>query len=403
MEFLRKVGWLNLLLVFVPIAIVLKYSGAPQTYVFGASAMAIIPLAGLMGRGTEILADRLGPGIGGLLNASFGNAAELIIALFALHKGLINVVKASITGSIIGNILLVMGASLFAGGLRYKRQTFNVTAAGMSATLLALAAIGLLVPAIFHASVVVDAQSAMQRGLEFPADAHEQELSLEIAVVLFSVYILTLLFSLKTHKHLYDDESTDEADEIPPPPPPEVHAGPHWSPKVALSVLLGATTVVALMSEILVGAIEETSRQLGWSEMFVGVIVVAIVGNAAEHSTAILVAMKNRMGLSIQIAVGSALQIALFVAPVLVFMSYLPGFKELNLMFSMLEVVAIAVSVMIVGLVAYDGESNWLEGLLLLAVYVILGIAFYHLPEAKEAVETSGLPASVFDALGRIV
>ncbi|MBT6495113.1 MAG: calcium/proton exchanger, partial [Planctomycetaceae bacterium] len=286
---------------------------------------------------------------------------------------------------------------------RYKRQTFNVTAAGMSATLLALAAIGLLVPAIFHASVVVDAQSAMQRGLEFPADAHEQELSLEIAVVLFSVYILTLLFSLKTHKHLYDDESTDEADEIPPPPPPEVHAGPHWSPKVALSVLLGATTVVALMSEILVGAIEETSRQLGWSEMFVGVIVVAIVGNAAEHSTAILVAMKNRMGLSIQIAVGSALQIALFVAPVLVFMSYLPGFKELNLMFSMLEVVAIAVSVMIVGLVAYDGESNWLEGLLLLAVYVILGIAFYHLPEAKEAVETSGLPASVFDALGRIV
>ena len=402
MELLRKVGWLNLLLVFVPIAIVLKYTGAPQTYVFAASAMAIIPLAGLMGRGTEILADRLGPGIGGLLNASFGNAAELIIALFALHKGLIGVVKASITGSIIGNILLVMGASLFAGGMRYKRQTFNVTAAGMSATLLALAAIGLLVPAIFHASVVIDAQSAVQRGLEFPADAHEQELSLEIAIVLFSVYILTLLFSLKTHKHLYDDESTDDADEIPPPPPPEVHAGPHWSPKVALGVLLGATSVVALMSEILVGAIEETSRQLGWSEMFVGVIVVAIVGNAAEHSTAILVAMKNRIGLSIQIAVGSALQIAMFVAPLLVFVSYLPGFSELDLRFSMLEVVAIAVSVMIVGLVAYDGESNWLEGLLLLAVYVILGIAFYHLPEAKEAAETSALPASVSAFLGSI-
>jgi Ca2+:H+ antiporter len=402
MEFLRKIGWLNLLLVFVPIAIILKYSGSPQTYVFGASALAIIPLAGLMGRGTEVLADRLGPGIGGLLNASFGNAAELIIALFALHKGLIGVVKASITGSIIGNILLVMGASLFAGGMRYKRQTFNVTAAGMSATLLALAAIGLLVPAIFHASVIVDAQSAAQRGLEFPADAHEQELSLEIAVVLFSVYILTLLFSLKTHKHLYDDESTDEAADI---PPPVVHSGPHWSPKVALGVLLGATSVVALMSEILVGAIEETSRQLGWSEMFVGVIVVAIVGNAAEHSTAILVAMKNRMGLSIQIAVGSALQIAMFVAPLLVFVSYLPGFSELDLRFSMLEVVAIAVSVMIVGLVAYDGESNWLEGLLLLAVYVILGIAFYHLPEAKEAkeaVETSALPAGLSGILGRI-
>jgi len=308
-------------------------------------------------------------------------------------------VKASITGSIIGNILLVMGASLFAGGLRYKRQTFNVTAAGMSATLLALAAIGLLVPAIFHASVVIDAQSAAQRGLEFPADAHEQELSLEIAIVLFSVYILTLLFSLKTHKHLYDDESTDEADDI---PPPVVHPGPHWSPKFALGVLLGATSVVALMSEILVGAIEKTSEQMGWSEMFVGVIVVAIVGNAAEHSTAILVAMKNRMGLSIQIAVGSALQIAMFVAPLLVFVSYLPGFSKLDLRFSMLEVVAIAVSVMIVGLVAYDGESNWLEGLLLLAVYVILGIAFYHLPEAKEAAETSALPAVVSETLGRI-
>jgi Ca2+:H+ antiporter len=399
MEFLRKVGWLNLLLVFVPIALVLKFSDIEHTYVFAASALAIIPLAGLMGRGTEVLADRLGPGIGGLLNASFGNAAELIIALFALHKGLIGVVKASITGSIIGNILLVMGASLFAGGLRYKRQTFNVTAAGMSATLLALAAIGLLVPAIFHASVVIDAQSAAQRGLKFPADAHEQELSLEIAVVLFSVYILTLLFSLKTHKHLYDDESTDEADDI---PPPVVHPGPHWSPKFALGVLLGATSVVALMSEILVGAIEETSRQLGWSEMFVGVIVVAIVGNAAEHSTAILVAMKNRMGLSIQIAVGSALQIAMFVAPLLVFVSYLPGFSKLDLRFSMLEVVAIAVSVMIVGLVAYDGESNWLEGLLLLAVYVILGIAFYHLPEAKEAAETSARPAVVSETLGRI-
>ena len=223
--------------------------------------------------------------------------------------------------------------------------------------------------------------------------------------MLFSVYILTLLFSLKTHKHLYDDESADDADEI-PPPLPEVHTGPHWSPKVALGVLLGATSVVALMSEILVGTIVKTSEQMGWSEMFVGVIVVAIVGNAAEHSTAILVAMKNRMGLSIQIAVGSALQIALFVAPVLVFVSYLPGFTELNLMFSMLEVVAIAVSVMIVGLVAYDGESNWLEGLLLLAVYVILGIAFYHLPEAKEAkeaVETSALPASVWKVLGSFV
>jgi Ca2+:H+ antiporter len=369
---------LNLLLVFVPIAVILKYSNVSHTWVFAASGLAIVPLAGLMGRSTEILADRLGPSIGGLLNASFGNAAELIIALFALHKGLVNVVKASITGSIIGNILLVLGASLFAGGMRYNKKNFNPTAAGMSATLLALAAIGLLVPAMFHASVVFDSQSAAQRGLEYPADPHEQELSLEIAVVLFSVYVLTLLFSLKTHKHLYDTEHSVENDTS---QPESGHATPHWSPQVAIGVLLAATTVVAWMSEILVGAIEETSHQLGWSELFVGVVVVAIVGNAAEHSTAILVAMKNRMDLSIQIAVGSALQIALFVAPVLVFVSYLPGFAELNLLFSMLEVAAIVISVMIVGLVAYDGQSNWLEGLLLLAVYGILGIAFYHLPE----------------------
>ena len=323
---------------------------------------------------------------------------------------LVNLASIAVVGALGLNILLgytgqiSIGHAAFMSVGAYTAANFavhfdlpfwiNIPAGGLMA-----AAIGLLVPAIFHASVVIDAQSAAQRGLKFPADAHEQELSLEIAVVLFSVYILTLLFSLKTHKHLYDDESTDEADDI---PPPVVHPGPHWSPKFALGVLLGATSVVALMSEILVGAIEETSRQLGWSEMFVGVIVVAIVGNAAEHSTAILVAMKNRMGLSIQIAVGSALQIAMFVAPLLVFVSYLPGFSKLDLRFSMLEVVAIAVSVMIVGLVAYDGESNWLEGLLLLAVYVILGIAFYHLPEAKEAAETSARPAVVSETLGRI-
>lgn len=398
MEFLRKAGWLNLLLIFVPVAIGLEFAHASPTAVFATSAVAIIPLAGLMGKGTEILADRLGPGIGGLLNASFGNAAELIIALFALHKGLIGVVKASITGSIIGNALLVLGASLLAGGMRHTRQTFNATAAGMSATLLALAAVGLLIPAIFHASVVIDSQTAAARGLEFPADAHEEELSLEIAAVLFTVYVLTLLFSLKTHRHLYDGP----ADEGRAHHAAAAEAGQeHWSPQVALIVLLGATTMVAVMSELLVGAIEHTSEQLGWTELFVGVVVVAIVGNAAEHSTAILVAMKNRMDLSFQIAVGSALQIALFVAPLLLFASYLPGFGEqgrpLDLRFSMLEVAAVAVSVMIVGLVAYDGESNWLEGLLLLAVYVILGIAFYYLPEAREAEPAAGNAPSAFD------
>ena len=380
----RKIGLLNLLLVFVPISLGLHWGGASSLWVFAMSGVAIIPLAGLMGKSTEVLAERLGPGIGGLLNASFGNAAELIIALFALRAGLIDVVKASITGSVLGNVLLVLGASLFAGGLRFESQRFNRTAAGMAATLLALSAIGLLIPAIFHAHLVLYNQQDT---------ALEQDLSLEMSLVLFTVYLLMLLFSLKTHKHLYDVAAEDvEA--------PEAHfsgIGQPWSTKVAFTVLLVATGFVALMSELLVGAIEETSAELGWTHLFVGVIVVAIVGNAAEHSTAVLMALKNQMDLSLQIAIGSGLQVALFVAPLLVFVSYLPGLPQLDLVFGLLEVVAVAVSVFVVGLVAYDGESNWLEGLLLLAVYVILAIAFFHLPE-----QTLHLPAAADKALPSI-
>lgn len=375
METLKKIGYLNLLLVFVPIAAAMRFAWeVPALWVFVVSGAAIIPLAGLMGKSTEMLAHRLGPGIGGLLNASFGNAAEMIIAVFALKAGLIDVVKASITGSILGNVLLVLGASFFAGGLRFRRQKFNATAAGMSATLLALAAAALLVPAIFHAHLVFHKETAP-----------EKELSLEIAIVLFVVYVLLLLFSLKTHKHLYNEEPEPE-DQADRPLPfsettHETEEANVWSQKTSIIVLLAATSCVALMSEILVGAIEETAHQLGWTQLFVGVFVVAVIGNAAEHSTAILAALKNRMELGFQIAIGSGLQIALFVAPLLVFVSYLPGFERLDLIFSMLEVVSIGVSVLIVGLVAYDGESNWMEGLLLLAVYVILGIAFYHLPQ----------------------
>jgi Ca2+:H+ antiporter len=364
---LRKIGWLNVLLLFVPVAFALKFTGASEVWIFVASGIAIIPLAGLMGKSTEMLSEQLGPGIGGLLNASFGNAAELIIALFALQRGLVDVVKASITGSILGNLLLVLGASFLAGGLRYSRQTFNATAAGVSATLLALAATGLLVPAMFHAHLVFHHEQANEQGVSF-----------EIAVVLFAAYILMLVFSLKTHKHLYsaDGESEHFSD-----------VESLWSKRRCFTVLLVATSFVALMSELLVGSIEATSHQLGWTQLFVGVVVIAIVGNAAEHSTAILVAMKNRMELAFQIAVGSGLQVALFVAPLLVFVSYLPGFPKLDLVFSMLEVVAVVVTVLVVGLVANDGESNWLEGLLLLAVYLILGIAFYHLPEAASSAE----------------
>ncbi|MAG94162.1 MAG: calcium/proton exchanger [Planctomycetaceae bacterium] len=369
---LKKVGILNVLLVFVPIALVLRFAGGSATWIFVISCLAIIPLAGLMGKATEHLAEKMGPGIGGLMNASFGNAAELIIALFALRAAMfdermIDVVKASITGSILGNALLVLGASFLWGGMRHQHQKFNATAAGLAATLLALAAVGLLVPALFHAHLEIHHQHADEQGV-----------SLEIAIVLFVVYVLMLLFSLKTHTHLYDGQAESHNQHL-----SDVEGA--WSTKRSVITLLAATTMVAVMSELLIGAVEETRTALGWTHLFVGVVVIAVVGNAAEHSTAILVARKNQMDLAFQIAVGSSLQIALFVAPVLMFISYLPWFPQLDLQFSMLEVAAIAVSVLVVGMVAYDGESNWMEGLLLIAVYVILGIAFYHLPETHEA------------------
>ena len=380
MDWLKRVGWLNVMLIFVPISLIMHWTGGSGTWVFVTAALGIIPLAGLMGKSTEMLAERFGPGIGGLMNASFGNAAELIIAVIALRAGKIEVVRASLTGSILGNILLVLGASLFAGGLKYNRQKFNATAAGMSATLLVLAAIGLIVPAVFHGILV-------GQGTEH-LTALERDLSLEIAIVLFVVYGLNLVFSLKTHKHLYSPGSHSSndmpSDEDTSNPAIPHEADEHWPQSVAVTVLLVSTIAVAIVSEAMIGAIEEAREAFGWTELFVGVIVIAIVGNAAEHSSAILMAMKNRMDLAVQIAIGSSLQIALFVAPVLVLVSYLPGFPALNLIFAPLEVVAVTLSVLVVALVAFDGRSNWFEGLLLLAVYVILGIAFFNLPESEE-------------------
>jgi len=375
MEILKRFGWLSIMLIFMPISAVLHWQHADAWMVFATSAAAIIPLAGLMGKSTEEIAHKMGPGIGGLMNASFGNAAEFIIALSALRSGMVDVVKASITGSILGNILLVLGLSCLAGGVKYRRQTFNATAAGMAATMLALAAVALLIPAVFHAHLYIHHQNA-----------NEQEVSLEIAIVLFVVYILMLLFSLVTHRHLYEATTPELELEAHTQVAQQIEADPReaWPTWFAVLVLIAATLSVAWMSEQLVGAIEETRELLGWTELFVGVIIVAIIGNAAEHSTAILVAMKNKMELSIQIAVGSGLQIALFIAPLLVFLSYLPGMPQIDLIFSMLEVVAVATSVLVVALVAYDGQTNWFEGLLLLAVYLILAIAFYHLPPETE-------------------
>ncbi len=341
------------LLVFVPISIGLEVAHADPTWIFVTSGISIVPLAGIMGLATEHLAHRLGPGIGGLLNATFGNAAELIIAGIALHRGLIGVVKASITGSIIGNILLVLGLAMFMGGFRFKRQTFNRTAASLGGTLLSLCVIGMVVPALFH---FVAPSEALRR---------EMELSLWISIILFVAYVLSLIFMLRTHQHLYAGE--------------EEHGETSWSTRKSGLVLLGATVGVAVESEFLVGSVEHTAEQFGLSEVFVGVILVAIVGNAAEHSTAVLVAMKNKMGLAVNIAVGSSIQVALFVAPTLVFLSYAFG-TPMDLVFTEFEVLAVILSIVVANNVCHDGESNWMEGVLLLAVYLILGVAFYYHP-----------------------
>jgi Ca2+:H+ antiporter len=351
---------LDVLLIFIPIAAVLHYTHGSPIWTFLTSGLAIVPLAGWMGKATESLAEKLGAGIGGLLNATFGNAAEMIIAFQGLRAGLTEVVKASLTGSILGNILLVFGLSVLAGGLKEKNQKFNRTAASMSATLMALSAIGLLIPAVFHWV------TRAQVGPVEQARA-EANISLEISVVLFITYILSLIFTLRTHKDLY--LGTSEAHE----------ESSTMSLKRAVIILVIATVLIAWMSELLVHAVEPASKAVGLTEVFVGVIVVAIIGNAAEHSTAILMALKNQMDLAYHIAVGSSMQIALFVAPVLVFISYAIG-QPMNLLFTTFEVITVGLAVLIVSLVAVDGESNWMEGVMLLAVYVIFAIAFFFLP-----------------------
>lgn len=356
---------LDWLLIFVPLAVVLRFwpGGANATALFVCSALGIIPVAGWIGRATEALAARAGAGLGGLLNATFGNAAELIIGGIALSKGLINVVKASITGSIIGNVLLVLGLSVLFGGTKYKEQRFNRTAATTSVISLSLASIGLVIPTVFHHTA--------DRTAGGWSPLVEQKLSLAIAVVLFFTYFCMLGFSLWTHKHFYQgahahaEESVDE-----------------WTRGKAIIILLIATAVVAFLSEFLVGTIENVRDSVGLTEVFVGVIVIAIVGNAAEHSTAILMAMKNKMDLTVNIAVGSSLQVALFVAPVLIFLSYFFG-QPMDLEFTMPEVVAVVVSVYVLFQISQDGETNWIEGIQLLCLYVILAILFFYLPEPQ--------------------
>ena len=354
---------LDWLLVFVPVAVLLHFfSPELHTWIFAAAGLAIVPLAGWLGRATEHLADRAGEGVGGLLNATFGNAAELIIALMALNRGLSGIVKASLTGSVIGNLLLVTGASVMAGGLKYKTQRFNARGARVQSTMLTLAAIAFIAPAAFHY-------------LSGPgARASESTLSTEISIIMLSVYAVSLLFTLHTHRQYFAAPSPGEPDAQP--------AGQrdHWSITRSLIVLAVSTALIGWISEILVGSVEFAAKAFGMTDLFVGVVVVAIIGNAAEHSTAVSVARQNRMDLSLGIAVGSSIQIALFVAPLLVLLSHAIGPRPMDLVFSMAEVGAIVLAVAIAGQIAGDGESNWLEGVQLVAVYLILAIVFFFLP-----------------------
>ncbi len=354
-------GWPYLLTPLIPVAIALDLADAASALIFSAAALGIIPTAALMGRATEELAARSGPGIGGLLNVTFGNAPELIIALFALGAGLHEVVKASLVGSIIGNTLLVLGAAMLAGGIRRDRQRFDRTAASTQAATLFLAAAALVMPAIFE---LAEGHGLPQVGVErvsFGSDV--ESLSLIVACVLILSYVAGLVFSLRTHRDLFNPEYVDDATW-------------GWSPRRAVVMLAIAGVAVAVMSEVLVGSIEAASESLGLSQFFIGAVVVAIVGNAAEHWVAVVVAMKDKMDLAVNIAIGSSSQIALFVAPVLVLVSFVLGPGPMPLVFNGFEVGAVLLAVLIANYVTAEGESTWFEGVQLLAVYVILAVAF---------------------------
>ena len=358
-------GWPYLLTPFIVAAVALELAPASATLVFACAALGIIPTAALMGLATEELAARSGPGIGGFLNVTFGNAAELIIAVFLLAEGLQEVVKASIVGSILGNLLLVRGVSMVVGGIGRARQVFNRTAANAQATMLFLAVAALIMPAIYALVAGGGLPAVDSELVDFGSDL--EELSVGVAVILGISYLAGLLFSLRTHRDVFN-----------PPYAEQEHEGFGWSVRRSILMLAIAGAAVALVSEVLVGSISEASESIGLSEFFVGIIVVAIVGNAAEHWVAVLVARKNKMDLAVNIAVGSAAQIALFVAPILVLLSFVIGPGPMALVFNGFELGAVIVAVLIAAYVTQEGESNWFEGVQLLAVYAVLALAFLY-------------------------
>lgn len=348
------------LLLAVPVAGWLHHARPQQPLlVFIMACIAIIPLAGLLGLATEKLAARVGEGIGGFLNATLGNAAELIIALVALRAGMLDVVKASLTGSIIGNLLLVLGAAFLAGGLKYPVQTFATIGARTQVGMMALATIAIVVPSLL---AVVGGGKLAEQSVTF---------SIVVSVILLGVYLLSLVFSLGTHAHLLRGEAQPGAE--------EAHGTP-WSLNLAIAVMAVVTLLIVWMSEILVGTVEHAAHALGLTNLFVGVVVVAVVGNAAEHSTAVLSAMRNRVELAVGIAVGSSTQIALLVAPVLVLLSLVIAPAPLSLAFSGVEVLLILMATFVASILIVDGKSTWFTGVQLIAAYLIMAITVYAMP-----------------------
>ena len=388
MALLQKFGlhkFIHLLLVFVPLALIVELTGSSPVLVFVLAGLGLIPLADLIGEGTEELAAHIGPRFGGLLNATLGNAAELIITVFAISEGLLDLVLASITGSIIGNLLLVLGLSLLLGGLKNGIQTFDRRQAGINATLLLLAVFALAIPSLFSAAIEDAVANSPTAAVEEPAPAApsageaapvepalttdaarfaETSLSEGSAVVMIVLYALTVVYSFTSGRGLSREAAAHEA---------------RWTARQAVAVLVVATLATVFMSEVLVGAVEHVTEQLGLSEFFIGIIIIPLIGNVAEHLVAVQVAMKNRMELSLAVSLGSSIQIALFVAPVLVFVSLLFS-HSLLLIFNLFELIALFAASVIAALIALDGESNWLEGAMLLAIYLIIAVAFFFLP-----------------------
>lgn len=357
-----KSSVIYLLLVFTPIAVFLEFLHVGYVILFVVAAIALIPLAKLIGDATEHLATHYGSTLGSLINVTFGNAAEIIIAIVAINAGLLELVKASITGSILGNIMLIFGLSMIAGGFRHKEQLFNKENAGLQVSLIFLALIGLAIPTILS--------STMIEGTDVENQSKIQILSDSVAILLLFVYVVGIIFTFFTHKHLFVLPHSDSGAEH------NEHDHKHWSKKKSF-LMLGVSMVgVIVVSEILVGSVEETSREFGFGEMFVGAIIVGIVGNAAEHSSAIVLARKGKMDLSIGIAAGSGTQIALFVVPILVLVGIVLG-QPFTLEFTLYELVTLFLAAIIMNLIAFDGKSNWFEGIMLTSVYIIIAIGFF--------------------------